>query len=159
MLLNLNELNISKYIDFEFEVNKDDELDNRIKDLKNGLVTGRINISSVGEISLDCNFSGVMTIIDSISLELVDYEFSVDIEENIDEINSIYENCYEKAKNILDLKKILWQNIVLEVPISYTKVRDAELKGNGWELINEHTKVDEIDPRLKKLEDLLKGDD
>lgn len=159
MLINLNELNSKDYLAFEFEVEKDAELDARIKDLKNSFASGRININSVGETILSCSFSGVMTIEDSISLDLVDYEFSFDIEENIEEINNIYENCYEKAKNILDLKKILWQNIVLEVPISYTKVRDAELKGNGWELINEHTKVDEIDPRLKKLEDLLKGDD
>lgn len=159
MYINLNELYTKKEVEFSFEVEKDDELDERIKDLKNSIVTGRIYINSIGDIALECNFSGIMTIVDSISLDLIDYNFNFDIEDNLDELATIYENCYEKAKNILDLKKILWQNIVLEVPISYTKVRDAELKGNGWELINEHTKVDEIDPRLKKLEDLLKGDD
>ena len=100
-----------------------------------------------------------MLIEDSISLELVPYEFNIDIEENLETIEENYEECYEKGKNTLDLKKILWQNIVLEVPISYSMVSDAELKGNGWELINEDRKVEEIDPRLKKLEDLLKGDD
>ena len=159
MYINLNELYTKKEVEFSFEVEKDDELDERIKDLKNSIVKGRIYINSIGDITLECNFSGIMTIVDSISLDLIDYNFNFDIEDNLDELATIYENCYEKAKNTLDLKKILWQNIVLEVPISYTKVRDAELKGNGWELINEHTKVDEIDPRLKKLEDLLKGDD
>ena len=41
----------------------------------------------------------------------------------------------------------------------FTKVKDAHLKGNGWELINEKDQKDEIDPRLKDLEKLLKGDD
>ena len=36
----------------------------------------------------------------------------------------------------------------------------ANLKGEGWELVSDENKTsDEIDPRLKKLEDLLKGDD
>lgn len=156
MLLELNNLSIKNFIDFEFEVLKDDELDKRINDLRNALVKGKIYIDSTENIILECSFSGTMLIEDSISLELIPYEFNISIEENIEEN---YDDCYEKEKNILDLKKILWQNIVLEVPISYTKVRDAVLKGNGWELLNGNRKVDEIDPRLKKLEDLLKGDD
>lgn len=159
MFLNLDLLSTKDIIDFNYEVSKDDELDLRIHDLKNALVTGRVYINSVDEIILECNFSGTMFIEDSITLESVPYEFNIDIEENVEEIKEIYEDCYEKGKNTLDLKKILWQNIVLEVPISYTEVSDAELKGNGWELRNENKKVDEIDPRLKKLEDLLKGDD
>ena len=47
----------------------------------------------------------------------------------------------------------------MEVPISYSINKDANLKGNGWELVNEENKSKEIDPRLKDLEKLLKGDD
>lgn len=159
VFLNLDELNINDEILFESEIEKDSELDKRIHDLKNAFVNGRLYINSVDEIILECNFAGTMFIEDSISLNLVPYEFNINIEEKVEDIKEIYEDCYEKRKNTLDLKRILWQNIVLEVPISYTEVKDAVLKGNGWELKNENEIVDEIDPRLKKLEDLLKGDD
>ena len=49
---------------------------------------------------------------------------------------------------------ILWQNIVLEVPISITKEKDAHLSGEGWELKNEEDK-ETIDPRLAELSKLL----
>ena len=159
MLLELDELSIKRSLEFEYDITKDNEIDKRIFELNNAKVNGRIYLNSVDEIILECNFSGVMFIEDSISLEIVPYDFNIDIEENLSDIEEIYEECYEKGKNTLDLKKILWQNIVLEVPISYSIVKDAELKGDGWELLNEDRKVDEIDPRLKKLEDLLKGDD
>jgi len=159
MLLYLDELSSNKNIEFNFEILKDDDLDSRIHDLKDAFVSGRVYLNSLSEIMIECNFSGYMLIEDSISLNLVPYEFHIDIEENVEELEENYNDCYEKGKNTLDLKKFLWQNIVLEVPISYTEVEDAVLKGNGWELKNEDTVVREIDPRLKKLEDLLKGDD
>ena len=159
MLIKLDELNTSDILEIDEITNKDDDLDKRIHDLENARVVGKIYINSANETILECNFSGNMIIEDSISLELVPYEFSIDIEEIIEKIDENYDDCYEKIKNTLDLKKILWQNIVLEVPISFTKVKDAVLNGNGWELINEEKSTDEIDPRLKKLEDLLKGDD
>ena len=159
MLIKLDELNTKDIIDINYDLIKDDNLDKRIYELKDTKVIGKIYINNVNETMLDCNVSGSMMIEDSISLEIVPYEFSIDIEENIEKITENYEDCYDKVKNTLDLKQILWQNIVLEVPISFTKVKDAILKGNGWELLNEEKSVDEIDPRLKKLEDLLKGDD
>jgi len=158
LIFNLNELNVKDSIIFNEKVLKDDELDKRIHDLKDAIVEGKLYVNPTGDIILDCVFKGIIMIEDSISLEDVPYDFEINIEEKLDEIVENYDDCYCFSKNTLDLKRILWQNIVLEVPISYTKVIDANLKGNGWELLNEEKKV-EIDPRLKKLEDLLKGDD
>ena len=159
MFIELDKLSVNETLDFKYNVYKDDLLDNRIHDLKDSFAEGRIYINCAREMILECEFYGTMFIEDSISLEFIPYEFNIVIEENLDEIEENYIDCIEKGKNILDLKSILWQNIVLEVPISYTKVKDAELKGNGWELLNEEKTNEEIDPRLKKLEDLLKGDD
>jgi len=99
-----------------------------------------------------------MFIEDSISLEIVPYEFEINIEEKIEDLIENYQDCYKSRQNALDLIEVLWQNIVLEVPISFTKVKDAKLKGNGWELQSEE-KILDIDPRLEKLKDLLEGDD
>ena len=96
-------------------------------------------------------------------LEKVPYKFTIKLDDSLEEIT---ENSFDYDKNMqktLDLKQILWQNIVLEVPISYTVCKDANLKGVGWEFKSANVKSkeekEEIDPRLKKLEDLLKGDD
>ncbi len=160
MLIKLNELNYQKEINIDYEVFKNDDLDKRIIDLKNSRVVGRIYLNSNNDINIELNFRGTMIIKDSITLEDIPYDFSINIEENLESIEENYDNCYENIQNILDLKQLLWQNIVLEVPISYSINGDANLKGNGWELVNEDNKtVDSIDPRLKKLEDLLKGDD
>ena len=158
MFLNINELNIKDKIEFDEIIVKDDNLDKRIHDIIDGRVVGKIYNSQNDEIVLDCEFSGIMMLTDSITLDDVPFEFKINIVENLNDIIENYQECYETRKNRLDLISVLWQNIVLEVPISYTKVVDANLKGNGWELRNEE-KSEDIDPRLKKLEDLLKGDD
>ncbi len=159
MIIKLDELNFQKRIDFSYEVKKDENLDNRILDLKNTVATGYIIQNSNNNLELYVSLKGTMVITDSITLEPVDYSFATDILENDEEIKENYPDCINFSKNTLDLKKILWQNIVLEVPMSFTTQEDAKLKGNGWELISGDKKSTEIDPRLKKLEDILKGDD
>lgn len=158
MIYNLNELNIKKEILINSEVFIDNSIDKRIFGLNNAFVKGNIYKDVTGDVILKCKFTGNMLIEDSITLDKAPYEFLIDIEENLEDIKENYENCYDKTKNTLDLIKVLWQNIVLEVPISYTKVIDANLKGNGWELNSQEENMG-IDPRLKKLEELLKGDD
>lgn len=158
MILNLNELNVKDEILFKDSVLKDDRLDKRIYDLKDAVVEGKIYVDSTNETILDCKFSGTMFIDDSITLEIVPYDFEIQIEEKLDDLIENYQDCYKSRQNTLDLIEVLWQNIVLEVPICYTKVTDAKLKGNGWELQTQEKRLD-IDPRLEKLKDLLEGDD
>ena len=44
----------------------------------------------------------------------------------------------EKDENSIDILPILWQNIVLEVPLRFTKVNDlSKYNGDGWKLISE----------------------
>lgn len=137
MNINLCSLNYKKEILFEYVVNKDDNLDKRILDLKNSYVKGRVYINEYDEYIIECDFSGTMYINDSISLESIPYEFNIHIEENIDENKDNNSYFYKNNQNILDLKVILWQNIVLEVPISYTLIKDANMSGEGWKFINE----------------------
>ncbi len=158
MKVELDELNIKKSIEINEPVLYDDKIDTRIKGLENAYVKGSIE-EREGIIYLNLNFEGDMLIIDSITLEEVPYHFSIDIAENLDTLEENYANVYEKSQNTLDLKELLWENIVLEVPISFTKSENAHLKGEGWELKNEEEKSAGIDPRLEKLKDLLKGDD
>ena len=51
--------------------------------------------------------------------------------------------------------EFLWQNIILEVPIRYTKSDADNLSGDNWQVINGDE--EKIDPRMQKLYDYYKG--
>ena len=95
---------------------------------------------------IDCTIKGIMTIKDSISLEPIEYNFST-------EYNDIIEENCKKSENILDLFQFLWENIVLEIPLQFTKVKDlSKFHGDGWRLIREEELVASNNP----FSDLLK---
>ena len=157
MIIDLNELNYKDSIVLDFEVFKDERLDKRIKNLKDAKVKGKIYFTNIDKY-IDINFSGLMVLEDSVTLNDVDYPFNIKIEGNLSEIGEEFEKTIDFNKNTLDIFELLWENIVLEVPISFTKEKDAQLSGNGWKLKN-HEETDGCDPRLEKLKELLKGDD
>ena len=59
-------------------------------------------------------------------------------------------------ENRLDLFEFLWENIVLEVPLKFTKVTNlSEFHGDGWKLMSE----DEVSLENNPFHDLLKNFD
>ena len=80
---------------------------------------------------IDCKIYGDMIIPDSISLEEVKYPFSIEYDDFLDE-------NYKNGEKALDIFQFLCENIVLEVPLQFTKVEDlSEFHGDGWKLISE----------------------
>ena len=95
---------------------------------------------------IKCKITGEMTVADSISLEPVEYPFSIEYDDIIEE------NC-KKSENVLDIFQFLWENIVLEIPLQFTKFKDlSKFHGDGWRLIRE----DEIKTSNNPFTDLLK---
>lgn len=95
---------------------------------------------------ITCTITGSMTIEDSISLEPIDYPFSIEYDDILEE------NC-KKNENTLDIFQFLWENIVLEIPLQFTKVKDlSKFHGDGWRLIRE----DELKTSNNPFSDLLK---
>ncbi len=90
-------------------------------------VHGKAIINYEDEIELDLDLSGKMYLPCAISLEEVEVPFVTKIEEIIGE-NNINNNFY------LDLSDILWENIVLEIPIKVVKegVHLETSSGKGW---------------------------
>ena len=90
-------------------------------------VHGKAIINYEDEIELDLDLSGKMYLPCAISLEEVEVPFATKIEEIIGE-NNINNNFY------LDLSDILWENIVLEIPIKVVKegVQLETSSGKGW---------------------------
>ena len=96
--------------------------------------------------SINCKIEGNMIIEDSISLEPVQYPFSI----NYDDI--IEENC-KKNENTLDIFSFLWDNIVLEVPLQFTKVEDfSKFRGDGWKLVSENELTENNNPFSELLD-------
>ena len=106
-----------------------------IKKLDNIKVTGYIYLKPSEEQQQDaihCKIEGKMLLEDSISLEPINYPFSIEYDDIIEE------NC-KKNQNTLDIFSFLWENIVLEVPLQFTKVTDfSKYQGEGWRLVNEN---------------------
>lgn len=115
-----------------------------LKDLK---FSGELEIIE-GEITIKGILDGIMVLEDSISLDAIDYHFEAEIDEE-------FEENLEKSTNILDITEILWQNIVLEVPLKLTNVKNFdEYHGDGWCLISEDSMENTNNP-FKELKDML----
>ena len=123
-----------------------------IQKLDNVKVKGRVYYSVTNEVVLEANVDGSMVLLDAIDLEPINYPIKLEISEVLSENDDEKE---QKDLKTLDIMDILWQNIVLEVPISVRKDPDKkyDLHGEGWELIDEESK--KVDPRLAPLLELL----
>lgn len=123
-----------------------------IKKLDNVKVLGKAYYSITNEIVFDCQVEGTMVLLDAMDLSEVEYPFHFEISEVLSENNDEMDQNQLKTLDIID---ILWQNIVLEVPIRVRKDPNKKynLEGDGWELVDEERK--KLDPRLAPLLELL----
>ena len=125
-----------------------------IKKLDNVHVSGRIYYSLTKEVIFAGNVNGNMILVDGYSGDLIDYPFNIDLDEILANFSNEDEKMGKKPKNSLDLKEVLWENIVLEVPIVVSKDNKVKTKkGEFWEVRDENSKKD--DPRLECFRTLL----
>ena len=137
MKIDLNYLNRFSKLDIDQEVSLSDEYlkDSEIRELRNIIVTGIISIDYEDNLIINLNINGVMVLPCAVTLKDVDYEFDTEFEENLGKFEEIYKN----NKNILEISDILWENIVLEIPIRVVsdEIEPSNTSGDGWELISE----------------------
>ena len=125
-----------------------------IKKLDNVHVSGRIYYSLTKEVIFAGNVNVNMTLVDGYSGDLIDYPFNINLDEILANFSNEDEKMGKKPKNSLDLKEVLWENIVLEVPIVVSKDNKVKTKkGEFWEVRDENSKKD--DPRLECFRTLL----
>ena len=157
MELNLASLSNGEVVTYDQDFTIDPSLYQKIGilDLKQCHVTGSIFLNSASMLVFDLTIEGVMVLPDSVTADPIPYPFTSKISEEYDLNDENFLETYQKSQNILDIMKILWENIVLEVPMRFTKTEDAHLSGDGWSLGEDKNKDDQIDPRLAKLSELL----
>ena len=133
---------------------KDSKLDQIIKTIEaNDIkVNGRIILKEIDENDylddyLECTIKGKIKVEDSISLEPIDLDIDIEYDDFIDE-------NYKKDENTLDILQLLWENIVLEVPLQFTRVNDlSKFHGDGWKLISEEELKHSSNPFSELLKD------
>lgn len=128
-------------ITFEDTIVFDKEYTNRteIRELKPVNVSGTITKTVDDLCYLSIQVDGVMILPCSISLEDVEYPFHIDINEILSENIEEYEEYIKISENSIDIFPIIWQNIVMEIPLKVVspKVNRRNISGEGWKLISE----------------------
>ncbi len=162
-MIDLNKLydrNIDKIeLNEEYTIPSELITDERIKSLTPVKVKGFINLVQDDDLDeqiyISCNITGTMMLEDSISLEEIPYDFSIDYDDYLEE-------NLKNNENRLDIFPFLWENIELEVPIKYTKEKDLEkFHGNNWRVVSEEEiesreSINENNPFKQLLDDYKK---
>ena len=137
MKIDLNYLNRFSKIDIDEDFTIEDSFieNTEIRSLKDLHISGIVEIDYDDNVNLELYLSGTMVLPCAVTLEDVDYKFESNIEENIGK----FEEIFKKNKNSLEISDILWENIVLEIPIRVVSesAEPSNTSGDGWELISE----------------------
>lgn len=154
MTIDLNPLfnGIKSTIEFDKVVNftKEDLKNTSIKKLSDVKVSGKITKISDYSIDLTMEIKTKMTLEDSVTLEEIEYLVNIQFNRIIDN-NEEDEEYYKILQNTLDILPIVWENIVLEVPLRVVKEeKETIIEGDGWSL----NKIENDSP-LSNLKELL----
>ena len=153
-MIDLNPLfnGIKSIIEFDENINFDleDLKSTSIKDLSNVKVKGNITKISEDSIDLKMEIKTTMTLEDSVTLEDISYPVNIQYNKIIDS-NAMDDEYCKILQNRLDILPIVWENIVLEVPLRVVKEeKETIIEGDGWSL----NKVENDSP-LSDLKELL----
>jgi len=125
-----------------------------IRTLKNVTFEGKVKRLYDLPLTLEGNLKGKMILLDDITLEEVEYNFNIELEEELENSEDELEQLI--VDNKLDLLNILWQLIQVEIPSKIHKNdTDITMSGNGWKLISEQDLNNNKNNAFKDLDKLL----
>lgn len=157
LIVNLSELYSKGFllIDEVYSFSKEELKDSSILRLDNVNINGNITKNSVDEYIINVEVRGTMVLPCSVTLKPVDYDFCIQIEGNIIQMMTEFNEKFENNQKTLDILPIIWENILMEIPIRIVSddISDVKTKGEGWELITDDKQM--VNPNLAKLKDLL----
>ena len=128
-------INIDEVYTFSKEELKDTEII-KLDDVK---ITGDILKNSIDEYIIDIEVSGTMVLPCALTLKPVNHNFFTKIEGNLEKLYEEIGKKYENNQKSIDILPIIWENILMEIPIRVISddLESFEIKGDGWEIITD----------------------
>ena len=104
--------------------------------LDNVKINGELFKNSLGNIELSVTVDGIMVLPCAITLKPVDYPFNIEISGELEELTEEIGNFSTNFQNSIDILPIIWENILMEIPMRVVskdvKESDYNQKGDGW---------------------------
>lgn len=138
MDIDLIALNTKGRVDFDFTPDLSSYKNDEVKRIETIRCTGHIIDNGTEEYELSLHIEGKLILRSAINDSDVPYDIEIDCEDMVENLVEIY----KKGSNSLDILPIIWENILLEIPIRATNVDDRfeKVAGEGWEILGESDK-------------------
>lgn len=144
MLLDLTRLQsrISDELEYHENIILDEELYKNTEIRSLSSIDVDIFITRFNDVSynMDLNIKGTMILPCSLTLKDVSYPFDIKTEVKVSNNDENSDECVRINQNNIDIIPIIWQNILLEIPLRVVSedVSDSILSGEGWKLVREN---------------------
>jgi uncharacterized protein len=142
-------------IDMTHSYSKEELKGTGILKLDDVKITGYLE-NSYDDYHLDILVSGTMILPCSVTLEEVPYPFSFRIDEIMEEFFENEPKKYKRCENSIDISEIIWENIVMEIPMKVVSpnAENYSIEGDGWRLLKDDE--ERKHSPFENLNDLLK---
>lgn len=122
-------------LDFKIKPSFEGYEDKRIVDIKNVEVEGSIVDNGTEEYEVLMHITGVIEVKSAINSSHVPITLDIDLNEFVTDLVE----KYKKNANLLDILPIIWENILLEIPIRAVNPDDEFdlTSGEGWEIVED----------------------
>ncbi|RYG74066.1 hypothetical protein EU245_04145 [Lentibacillus lipolyticus] len=153
--------------DNQMDVSELESMNNDIREIAPVHVHGTADDQG-NDIVFTFRIEGEMVLPCARTLADVPYPFTIDALEIFSESphneNSSEDEIHSIDGEVIDLAPLIKENILLEVPYRVFSddeetISQASFEGEGWEFISEDKQEKKVDPRMKKLETLLKDEE
>lgn len=149
---------MEEYTSFEFtkEFTKEELHSSGILELPDLKVVGSITKNDIDDFFIQADISATLVLSSSLTLERVNYPIHLTIDGNLLEMIQEIDENVKKIDNSIDIFPIIWENILLEIPMRVVNPSEENLslQGNGWKLVTEEEPLP--NEGLAKLKDLWK---
>ena len=147
-----NNIDKSIIVNEKYSFSKNELSGTDLLELNDVSIDGEIFKNSLGNIELSLEVNGVMVLPCAITLKPVNYPFNIEISGELDEL---MEENSKKFQNTIDILPIIWENILMEIPMRVVneKAQNVSLEGDGWKFITEAE--DSTSSPFDELKDLL----
>ena len=145
-------------VDEKVEFSEDALKTANIISTKNLNVNGYISKHEATDYYLDLILDGTIILPSSITLKPVEIKINTEISGNYNQMMEEIGEFSINLNNSLDILPIIWENMLMEIPIKVTgpEATDLKLSGDGWKLVTEESdnKEEAVSP-FDKLKNLL----